>query len=437
MIEPSKDNLQTGSVPPPLSASEPPVNGVLPPMVAGSARPLPAELVRKAEPVRQILALLLSLCLGLFLADAVVSLADDSLILLAGTHVLTVMRGMVCLLAMLVAILVYALMALTPMIPKCLFLPVTLFNPLATLGMIPLAIYCYGRLQQVAWVISLCQVVFGVGLLYRAQGGLQFRWLLVGQNRLGARRFSWLNLSGFLTLNLFVLLPAVLVYLAVCASLAVGHFSEGFMALRPGGFTVQVRKYIRNDGKTIQLVPMAHIGEADFYRKLSRSFPTNAVVLMEGVSDNSNLLTNKITYQRMATSLGLAEQQEEFHPAQVEMVMADVDVEEFTTNTIGFLNLVMLVHGRGLNAETMRQTLGFSPPPHFEEDLLNDLLRKRNRHVLDEIQTRLPQPEPTIVPWGVAHMPGIEAGIQASGFRLAETRDYTVIHFHGAGARTK
>ena len=71
-------------------------------------------------------------------------------------------------------------------------------------------------------------------------------------------------------MNLLVVLPVALVYLAVCAALAVGHFSKGFLALRPGGFTVQVREYTRNDGKTIQLVPMAHIGEADFYQKLSQ-----------------------------------------------------------------------------------------------------------------------------------------------------------------------
>ena len=67
-----------------------------------------------------------------------------------------------------------------------------------------------------------------------------------------------------------------------------------------------MRKYIRHDGKTILLVPMAHIGEADFYQTLSQSFPTNSIVLMEGVSDDQNLLTNNISYKRMAANLGLS-----------------------------------------------------------------------------------------------------------------------------------
>ena len=89
-----------------------------------------------------MLAILLSVCLGLFLADAVVSLLDDSLIILFGNHLLTGTRGIVCLLAMLMALVIYGLMGLTPMIPKRLFLPVTLFNPVAALVVVPLFAGC-------------------------------------------------------------------------------------------------------------------------------------------------------------------------------------------------------------------------------------------------------------------------------------------------------
>lgn len=408
-----------------------------PPPLGGSASAPPPGPAARPGPLRQILTLLLSVCLGLFLVDAVVSLADDSLTLLCGIRLLAVVRVIVGLLALLAAFVAYLLMGLTPMIPKRVFLPLTLFNPAATLGIILPAIYCYNRLQQITWFLSLCQLAFGVGILCWAQGGLRLRWPLVPGDRLGPRRFGWLNLSGFLLANVFVLLPAVAIYLAVCAALAVGHFSEGFLSLHPGGLTVQVRKYVRSDGKTIQLVPMAHVGERDFYWKLSHSFPTNAVVLMEGVTDNKDLLTNSITYDRMASSLGLAEQQKEFKPVQVEMVRADVDVADFSPNTIGFLNLVMLVHGKGLNPENVLRMLRFTPPPHFEEQLWDDLLHKRNQHLLKELHARLQDPEPLIVPWGVAHMPGISAGIKASGFRLAETRDYTVIRFRSSGKAGK
>jgi hypothetical protein len=424
------DNLQSGKLPPSAS-SAPPL------LVADAPPPLPPQPAPKTSAGRQVLAILLSLCLGLFLADAVVSLLDDSLIILFGSHLLTGTRGMVWLLAMLMALVIYGLMGLTPMIPKRLFFPLTLFNPVAALAVVPLFIYFYDRIQQVAWIISLGQVLFGLNILYLVQGGYKPRWPLVPERILQARRFSWLNLSVFLLVNLLVLLPAVIAYLVLCAALAVNHFSEGFLAVRPSGLMVQARKYTRTDGKTIQLFPMSHIADPDFYRKIAQSFPTNSIILMEGVTDDRNLLTNKITYKRMASSLGLAEQHEVFKPSRGELVRADVDVEQFTANTIGLLNLAMLVHSKGLNAETLLEVLRFSPPPHSEEELLNDLLRKRNRRLLEELQARLPQTEHIIIPWGVAHMPGISAEIQKAGFQLVETQEYVVIGFGSTSNRTE
>jgi TRAP-type mannitol/chloroaromatic compound transport system permease small subunit len=380
-----------------------------------------------------LISILLNLCLGLFLACGVVSLVDDSLVLLFGLHLLTVMSGILSFFAFLVAMLVYGLMGVTPIIPKRVFLPVTLFYVAGFLVVFPVLIYCNDwvhRILQLDWAISFCQVIFGLGILYWLRGGLKFRWPIVEDKHLGDRRFSWLNLSAFLLANVFVLLPGIVIYLFLCATLAVDHFSEGFMALRPNGLTVQVRKYVRNDGKTIQLFPMQHVAEADFYRKVSQSFPTNSIILMEGVTDSRNLLTNKISYKRMAHSLGLAEQGEGFKPIHGELVMADVDVEQFTTNTIDLLNLVMLIHSKGVNADTVMKLAQYSPPPHLEEQLFNDLLKKRNRHLLEEIYARLPQSDNIIVPWGVGHMPGIANEIQKSGFRLDETQEYIVIRFH-------
>ena len=312
---------------------------------------------------------------------------------------------MVFLFATLMAVLVYGLMGLTPVIPKRLFLPVTLFSPLTGLIALPVLVYGYSRLQQVAWVFSLCQVLCGLGILYWAQGGFKLRWPLVAESQLDALRFSWRNLSVFLLLNVFVLLPAVAVYVVLCAGWAVDHLSDGFVALRPAGVMVQVRTYVRHDGKTIQLVPMAQIGDPNFYRELSQSFPTNSILLLEGVTDDRNLLTNKLSYKRAANSLGLAEQQQEFRPSRGQLVRADVDVGQFTTNTIDLLNVVTLIDAKGVNAETILPLLNFSPPAHFEQQLFDDLLRKRNRHLLEEIQARLSQSEHIIVPWGAAHMP--------------------------------
>ena len=130
---------------------------------------------------------------------------------------------------------------------------------------------------------------------------------------------------GTALVNAVILLPAVAAYLFVCATLAVGHFSEGFVALHPGGLSVQVRQYVRNDGKSVHLYPMAHVADRNFYQTISQSFPTNAIVLMEGVTDHQHLLTNHIAYTKMAATLGLSEQQKEFKPSEEQMERADVD----------------------------------------------------------------------------------------------------------------
>ena len=431
-IPPVQKGTQAGIVPPPLPGVDLSAAGAPPPL--GAAPPaLPAQAARGSSAIPQLVAILLSLCFGLFLADAVVSLMDDSLSLFFGIHFLAAIRGLVFFFTALAAIGVYLLMGLTPMIPKRHFLPVTLFNPGAALLAIPVLIFFHHRIQEAAWIGSFCQVLFGLFILRRIQGGFKFRWPMVTREQLENRLFSWRNLAVFALVNVFLIPPAVMVYLFFCASLAVGHFSEGFIALHPSGLTVQARTYVRHDGKMIQLFPMSHVAESDFYGKIAQSFPTNSIILMEGVTDAKNLITNKISYKRLASSLGLAEQHEKFTPAGGKTVRADVDVEQFSKSTIEFLNLVMLVHAKGVNAENILELAQYAPPPDFEERLFDDLLEKRNQHLMEEIKARLPQSDNIMVPWGAAHIPGIAREIQKSGFRLNERREYVVIRFHFGG----
>ena len=407
-ISPVNNHFQSGGAPPPILPESKPKSG------SG----------------RHLLVILLNLFLALFLASGFVSLMDDSLVLLFGLHLLTVMSGILTFIAMLAAVLVYGLMGLTPVIPKRVFLPVTLFYVAGLLVSLLILIYTFDRAPQGDWVLSLCQVLLVMGLVWWLQGGVKFRWPIVEDKHLGDRSFSWGNLSVFVLVNVFVLLPAAIVSVFFLAALAVDHYSEGFMALRPNGFSVQVRKYVRNDGKTIELFPMAHVADARFYQKVSQTFPTNSIILMEGVTDDRNLLTNKISYRRMAKSLGLSEQRQEFVPQRGEMVDADVDVDQFSKDTIDFLNLVMLVHAKGVTPANVQTLMQYSPPPHLQDEFINDLVHKRNQRVLEEIRLELPETDNLMVPWGVAHMPGIARAIQKSGFRLSETQEYMVIQFH-------
>jgi hypothetical protein len=402
----------------PINLREPPAN-----QSASDTPPLLPSAGRKW------LALFLSLFLLLFLADAIISLADDSLILFKNVYVLSNLRLLVGVVALLVTLVVYALMALTPAIPKRLFVPLALFAPVSFLWGTFFIIYYYEHIPLINWLTSGLQVILGFWILFKLRGRGKFGWPLVPVIWLAGQGFTLRNLVVFVLANIFGLLPVFAICLFICAGVAVNHFTGGFMTLHPLDFTVQARTYTRADGETIQLFPMVHVAESDFYRDVLQTFPTNASILMEGVTDEQNLLTNKISYQRMAHSLGLAEQHEKFVPRRGKVVPADIDVDQFSTNTIALLNLVMLVHTQGINATNLPELLQFSPSPDFENELFGDLLLKRNQHLLKEIEAQLPQTKYIIVPWGVAHMPGIAREIQKLGFHLQTTREYTVIRF--------
>ena len=378
---------------------------------------------------KDVIATILSVTLGLFLADAGISLLDDTLILGLGVHALGAIRGAIFFFLVLMSLLVYVLSGVTPMIPKRFMLPVVLFAPVALLAMTPFVIFHFDRLQPITWVISLCQVIFALGILFWVQGTLRLRWPVVRQEQLGSKPFSWLNLTGFVLVNVFVLLPGVLLYLGMCASVAVNHFSGGFLALRPNGVAVRAKTYVRDDNKTVQLVPMMHFGEAEFYHQISKSLPTNSVVLLEGVSDNKNLIKHKLSYERPAKALGLVEQADEFLPPQARLLQADVDVEQFSEGSIAFLNLVSLIYSEGWRAEHILNLIQESKRPLFVEQIMDDLLTKREANLLKGIEAELSGSEVIVVPWGAAHMRGIAKGIQKSGFRVADTQEHQVVHF--------
>ena len=71
----------------------------------------------------------------------------------------------------------------------------------------------------------------------------------------------------------------------------------------------------------------------------------------------------------------------------------------------------------------------YSPPANIEQQLFDDLLNKRNQHLLKVLQTELPQSDLIIVPWGAGHMPEIAKAIEKEGFHLTGSNDYTVIRF--------
>jgi hypothetical protein len=274
---------------------------------------------------------------------------------------------------------------------------------------------------------SFGQLLLGLGILRWVQGGFKLRWPIVSEEQLGKMGFGWLNFAGFALVNVFVLLPGLVLYLLFCSTLAVEHLSGDFLALRSDGLSVKAQRFDRKDGKTIRLIPMVHIGESTFYEQVAKSFPTNSIILLEGVSDRKNLLKHELSYKRMAESVGLTEQKEQFEPTQGKSRPADVDIEQFSEESIELLNLVTLLYSKGLNLDVFLQFIEKSQNPNLGEKLWEDLLTKRNEHLLNEIQAALLESDVIVVPWGAAHMRGLAEEVRNLGFTLAETQEYNVI----------
>ncbi|RYD21374.1 MAG: hypothetical protein EOP88_11630 [Verrucomicrobiaceae bacterium] len=377
--------------------------------------------------MKTLLSGFLSLTLVAFLASALVALASDTLIVIFDNHLLAKAAAGLAVPVVLMTLFIYLLMALTPMVPKRFFLPLTLCGPLTALAALPLFIYFYPQAKWIVWGMSLVQVVAGVVLMRLIARSWKWRWPHFPANRLESPGFRWRNTLGFSAANLLVALPALVLYVAGCGVVAVSHFTEDFVSLSPSGVTMQVRTYTRDDGKKVELVPMSHIGDKDFYQILSESFAPTATVLLEGVSDKEHILTEKVGYAKTAEDLGLAEQQKEFKP-KGELVPADVDLSQFSKTSLDYLKKTLDLHSKGINAATL-PVLMETPPPDLPEKLLHDLLTLRNAHLLQVMEERLKTSDHIIVPWGAAHMPGISAGVLKAGFRLEDKEDHVAIRF--------
>lgn len=411
----------------------PPEIPAAPPLIGGppANEPPPLKSSGGTASWRKLFVIALSFYFGLVSISTIFAALDSSLVLFLGNFWLTFIDGFLLFVTLLGTVFVYGLMTFSPMVPKRIFLPVILLILLPAIVAMPSAIFYYRKMPQIDVAVSWLQVLGCFIILRWMQGSWKPRWPLLADRHLGGRLFSWSNTLLFIALNLFLLLPAAVFYVGGCASLAVSHFTDGFVSLRPNGVILQARKYVRDDGRTVVLFPMSHIADSSFYRSVAQSVPSNSVVLLEGVTDQNHLLTNHISYKRAAKSLHLAEQHEDFKIPQGHLVAADVDVKEFTSNTIAVLNMVTLVHSEGINAHTMSMITQFPMTEESEQELFDDLLHKRNNHVLKELFSRLPDADNFIIPWGAAHMAGLSQEIEKAGFHLVGTRDFISIHFGG------
>lgn len=313
---------------------------------------------------------------------------------------------------------VFVLMGAHPGLRWRIFLPPCLFLSWTAMGAMPLPI-CLSA-SDAGLVVGVLGAAFAAVAFVLCRQSNGWKGWLLGEEALQGLTFSGRTALGFTALNLFAILPASLAYLAFSAAAGVGHLTQGFVDIRRDGIHLSHREYIR-EGQTIHLVAMMHIGDPAFYDELALSLPEQgAITLVEGVTDEAELLSESLSYGNVAASLGLVEQPE-LGGGDRELRSADVDVSEFSPDTMEFLASL----GTILSSETFVDGLiAYAELTNMSSEtavkmlaaLKHDLLELRNDHLFEEMEMALRDYDQIIVPWGALHLPGIQDRLRELGF---------------------
>jgi len=246
---------------------------------------------------------------------------------------------------------------------------------------------------------------------------------------------------------LFVLCVALAIFTGLAGELET--VSGGYVKLRPDGIYLLERRFQAGD-REVRLAGMMHIAEEEFYTDLLPAADPKlpSVVLVEGVTDNRNLLGEQgLSYSRLASMLKISSQEDSVfmdrvaaglrrhrgnsarpeelsEPAQKEsgsldFVHADVDVDTFHPQTIAFVLTVMsLFQAEDWPAflKKYRESSGPLSNEGAQKQVIDDILHSRNDHLVGEIQTSLKEYRRVIIPWGALHLTGVESWLRTHDF---------------------
>lgn len=400
-----------------------------PPPLPPEGAPAPVR-----QGARQLWAWLLSITLIGFVCDGILSTLDDSILAAGLPSPLSGIRLALGMLVIASSFVLYLGTAVSPMLPLRYILPMLIPFPLSFALSLFGLIYFPTRMNQCSLGISVTQLILGLVLLHLRRAGRPWTWMWFKPEDLKGLAFRWKRLGLFVAAHLLLIAPATGGILTLLLACAVDHYTNGFAQLRAAGLTMNAVSYASPKGKTVQLIPMIHIGNESFYNQVDHSFPSNSIILLEGVTDTNNLLRSSISYKRAAKSLGLAEQKDTFEAAQGESWNADVDVSEFAPTTIELLQMVGVFHTGKPTPNDFIKIGMKGQDPKLVQSLFSDLLDKRNQSVLTAIKSAVKDKDFVVVPWGAAHMPGLSQALLDQGYRETGRRSFVAIAFGAASA---
>ena len=376
--------------------------------------------------------------------DGALSIADDLLKAYTGSAALTGFRQTVALSVIYLLPLVLALMILVPPLPRRIFIPAFLCTIWANFILWPLTL-TPGPLASVP--VAATQIIIfllTIFWIYRRTGRLSLMASdLPVKSHLVARVFLGLFTTAVSLVIAFVFL------IGVGLRNKIETETGGYLTFSRAGVSVAEKTLTKGD-KTVRLIGMVHIGDDAFYKNIFSSFPPDSLVLAEGVSDRTGRMTGSMTYEGVAKVLGLSNQVEvqsqwieksvkdmqaasPGRPRPVPLMSGDIDISDFSDQTIGFLRATADVYGAPTMSKAYERMVAMNEIYSEEQasTAFTEVIEKRNTHVLNTLDEQIKTRNSIVIPWGAQHMPGLEKGLLTRGYAITAQQSRLVISFAG------
>jgi hypothetical protein len=288
------------------------------------------------------------------------------------------------------SLVLYPLLAFTPGIPKSAFVPLIAFVLWVSAGALPVTYYFAARDARLILATSQVALAALAFVIIRRRTGTT--WLLTTE-AVAPPTFSFRfgHTLKFVVASMLIIPLVASTYLALWGVISLERFTGGFIHVAPDGLYSEARQYVRDD-KTVHLVGMFHLGDRTYYEEVVASFPReNAVVLVEGVTENAGLLPFGWPEQSQPLPAGLVLQKDMPLSAGQPVVRADVDTGELSDETLTFLSAasaILAAKDLGEALATYVQWTG-TLDYHALHTAIDELILVRNERLLSQLRTAL------------------------------------------------
>ena len=354
-------------------------------------------------------------------------------------------------------VMIYVLL-FVPQLPRSVFIPLIVFALWCEVGARGVPRGALGDYLGLA--LASAQGVFALtalGLLYARNG--QPRVLI---DTLPIRRHMVLRTFAAIA-TAIIATPILFAVLTIFANVdAIERGTDGYLQFGLTALHTKETILVKGDQKVFLIATM-HLGEPGFYQSMRDAMSDGSLVLAEGVTDREGKLSAKLSYSGLARALGLSTQgaiedwdeskgdgpareaegnekppvpgkpkptDKTAPPSRLDIERADIDIADFRPSTITFLGQVAeLYASRSADEAVERMKALNEADPKIAKDALDDILNKRNAHLLTVFDAKAPGHKSIVIPWGALHMPAIRDALLQRGFVVASDEVHTVFHY--------